>query len=460
MKVLKLEIKNIKKISDATLELNKPLILIFGAVEQGKTTILDSIKMLFMRGCPDDIIQHGENDAEISLTLENGYIARKFKRENDVCTAGNLVAIINNKKMSYAEISKLINPFQLDQDHLIKLKGIERKRFFLDLFNIDTAKIDKEIASITKTASNLRAEIKGVGNVDLIEVKEPNIKELEEKETAIRGEYNKKVLEIRAENKKKKDKWEEDNESHQKNIRDFNKVVENQHSIHLVMLNELNTLKEINYLKESINIKKAEKTITDFEKEIKKENRLTLLEQPNFKNETDFDKSKLEIILKEIQQAEIQQVKYDNYLEKLTKANEKLSKEAELLDFVEKLRELKKEKLTKLKEVSIIENLNFNEEGDLFFEKSHIDNISTSQAVRLGSSLGNLYPENLLDIELIDRGESLIYAVKTSFNKETMAYLNKLKESNKTAIATIVGTTPKIENADIEIKTVENGEII
>jgi len=60
MKVKTLVIKNLRKIEDEALNFDKPLILLYGDVEQGKTTYLDAIKILFSSGFPVDLIQHGK----------------------------------------------------------------------------------------------------------------------------------------------------------------------------------------------------------------------------------------------------------------------------------------------------------------------------------------------------------------------------------------------------------------
>ena len=41
MKAIKLIVKNIGIVADATIELNKPLIALYGEIKQGKTTILN-----------------------------------------------------------------------------------------------------------------------------------------------------------------------------------------------------------------------------------------------------------------------------------------------------------------------------------------------------------------------------------------------------------------------------------
>ena len=170
MKVKELRIKNFRKVSDAKLPFDKSLILLYGEIQQGKTTFLDSIKILFQAGFPDDLIQHGETEASIELELENGLISRSFYKNKEGEIVGRpLSAIVNNKKLSVREIVKLFNPFQLNQDYLKKMTPPERKKEFIKIFNIDTTEIDNQITTAENKAKDLRSEIKGFGQIDLTE---------------------------------------------------------------------------------------------------------------------------------------------------------------------------------------------------------------------------------------------------------------------------------------------------
>ena len=171
MKVKRIEIKGIRKLTDVVLELDKPMILLFGDTEQGKTTVLDSIKILFSKGFPDDLIQHGLEEASINLTLENGLISRSFYIDKYGVNRGRaLNAIVNNKKIGAKELQKMFNPFQLDQDYLKSMTPTERKKEFIDLFGVDTTDLDTQIRSNEKKASDLRIEIKTYGVIDTKEV--------------------------------------------------------------------------------------------------------------------------------------------------------------------------------------------------------------------------------------------------------------------------------------------------
>lgn len=47
MKAIRLTVKNIGIIADAVIELNKPLLMFYGEIRQGKTTVLNAVKWVF-----------------------------------------------------------------------------------------------------------------------------------------------------------------------------------------------------------------------------------------------------------------------------------------------------------------------------------------------------------------------------------------------------------------------------
>lgn len=73
MKPTKLIIRNIGKIAGETIiEINKPLILFYGEIKQGKTTILNSVRWVCGGEFPDDIITHGAKEGDIELHFDGG----------------------------------------------------------------------------------------------------------------------------------------------------------------------------------------------------------------------------------------------------------------------------------------------------------------------------------------------------------------------------------------------------
>lgn len=70
MKAIKLIVKNVGIVADATIELNKPLIIFYGEIRQGKTTLLNAVKWVFGGSYPTDIIRKGETEAGMLSTSQ------------------------------------------------------------------------------------------------------------------------------------------------------------------------------------------------------------------------------------------------------------------------------------------------------------------------------------------------------------------------------------------------------
>ena len=96
MKVKQLKIVNIGMIESETIELNKPLIIFYGEIRAGKSTLLNAVRWVCGGSFPADIIRHGQTEAEIELTLENGSLRREFYRSSDGSTRARALVFIRD----------------------------------------------------------------------------------------------------------------------------------------------------------------------------------------------------------------------------------------------------------------------------------------------------------------------------------------------------------------------------
>ncbi len=432
MKVKRLIIKNIGKIKDETIELNKALIIFYGEILQGKTTILNAVRWVMGGAFPEDIIRHGEKDGSILLELDNGSISREFYKAKDGSTAARPIAFVRNGKpvkKPVDEIKKVLNPFLLDQDHLRKMTETERKAYFVDLFGVDTAEIDKQIESVTSEASSLRSKIKGYGEIDLMEVKSIDVGPLKAKITDVRTKYQEEMLEV-----------ERQNSSIRRFNQDVEKAIDKAADIGRDILRYETEIKELQAKIESLRANREQITKYVTENPHKKE--LPIPVQP--------DTSALEAQMSE---AAANQVRYDQYKKNLTRAEDKVADEKRVTELESKQRELKKEKIAKLakiQETSGIKTLSFDETGNFVYEKTSAGMLSGSQIMKLSEELSNLYPKDL-GISLIDRGESL--------GKSVFLLIDRAKEEEKTILATVVGEKPAQIPEEVGVFIVEEGEI-
>ena len=108
MKAKTLKIKNIGLITDETIEINKPLILFYGEIRTGKTTILNAVRWVFGGEFPADIIQHGKKDATIEIEFDAGVVNRSFYRSKEGETKARPVMFIRDGKPVAAPLAELM----------------------------------------------------------------------------------------------------------------------------------------------------------------------------------------------------------------------------------------------------------------------------------------------------------------------------------------------------------------
>jgi len=441
MKIKSLEISNIGIIGYELIEINKPLLLFYGNIKQGKTTILNSVKLCFGGSFPQDIIKHGEKEAFVKVTFDRGYIKREFYIAKDGTTKAKpkieLVLDGEIKNNPVEIIKQFLNPFLLDQNHLFNMSGPERDRFFVDLFGVDTSALDKESAVLELKAKDLRSEIKGFGKIDLTPVKKPDIASLKLMKANINAEndvikkkhqescevitkHNRKVAdhEIRIASEKR---TKEDNE---KEIARITQQIWELRNREKILLNQNDSVDE--WLKENPPLKEKDNP-----------------PEPEYNPTTEIDEK--------ISQCKADEVRYEAYFERIIKSTEKEKKAEELKAKTDRLAEIKKAKVAKLDEISEtidIDGLSFDENGNFIYDNTSAGMLSTSQLMTLSSELSKLYPDSM-GLELIDRGESLGTSI--------FEFVKKAEKEEKTILAAIVGVKPAEVPENVGVFVVKGG---
>lgn len=443
MEIKSLEISNIGMIGHEIIPIDKHLLLFYGDIKQGKTTILNSVKLCFGGRFPRDIIKHGEKEAFVCIKFDEGSIKRKFRIAKDGTTKADKIEFVNNGEVEdepVNAIKKFLNPFLLDQNHLFNMSGPERDRFFVDLFGVDTSAFDKESSILELKAKDLRSEIKGFGEIDLTPVEKPDIASLKLEK-----------VNINAENEKIKKGYQEEIYA----IRDYNIRVmsrDNERSrkseIKERNLREIEDLKKqiIQYETENENI---DKYLMDNPSFIKKENP----QEPEYKSTTEIDEK--------ISQANADEVRYENYLDRVKRSEEKNGKIADLKTNTNRQGEIKKSKIAKLAEISKtidIDSLSFDNNGDFVYDGTSAGMLSTSQIMTLSNELSKLYPDSM-GLELIDRGESLGWNHTNLEKTSVSVFVKQAKDEKKTILATVVGDEPAKIPEDVGVFIVKNGNI-
>jgi hypothetical protein len=444
-------------LSNVKLELNKPLIVLYGEIRQGKTSVLNSVKWVFGGTFPTDIIRQGETEASIRLDLDDGAITRSFYVAKDGSTKARPVIFERNGtpvKDPVAEIKKLLNPFLLDQNHLVNMTELERKKYFAGLFSVDLSGVDKEIADTESKAVQTRAKLKAYGDIDLTPVTQPpDIASLQAtRKVAIHAH---RVHQETASATRAERLAAYATEQRGVNIKN-SEIRENNFQVN-VAINEARALhSQVAQLKVSLSETQARldaKTTWLKDREI-----LTEAPNPAAPDTSEFDavltkQPDTEEIDTALRQAEADKVRFEQYQKNQERQAAREQDEALILSLDATARELRARKIAKLQELSNatgIPGLAFDEAGNFSFEGSNAGMLSTSQLMRLSELLSGLYPAGF-GLDLIDRAESL--------GKSIFDFIDRAKAENKTILAAVVGEQPANVPDEVGVFVVENGKV-
>lgn len=426
MRVTKLTIKNIGLIADESIELNKPLIVFYGEIRQGKTTILNAVRWVCGGSFPSDIIRHGQRDASIRLEFSGGMIERSFYVAKEGGTkARDIIFVRDGKpvKNPVAEIKRFLNPFLLDQDHLKNMTEAERRKYFTELFAVDTSDLDSEAFNANREAAELRAKIKGYGEIDLTPVEKVDSAPLIEQLRKIRADHEAARRDAAVKND---------------SIRSANRDVEEAEAL-VASADE-----EIGELEQQIASLRRDKA--EREKWLKTHKRSPLVGEP-----VAPDTSALE---EKISDTAVLKVRAEQYLKNVARDKDRKADSTRVSALEKRQREINAAKATKLKEVSGscgIKGLVFDESGGFAYQGTQAGMLSTSQLMRLSSELSSMYPEGF-GIELLDRGESLGRAI--------YEYVELAEQKQITVLATVVGERPAESPDRVGVFVIKDGVVI
>lgn len=460
MKIISLTIKNIGLIADCVIEFNQPLLLFYGEIRNGKTTILNAVRWVCGGGFPSDIIRHGEQEASVELSFEGGMISRSWYRSKGGHTkARDVVFIRDGKPVSspVAEIRKFLNPFMLDQDFLRNKTEDERRKYFAELFAVDTTELDKEWFDNDRKATALRATIKGYGVIDVNPVERVNADDLKNRLEGIRIDRQREIAALNKELSKIGEDYKKlcaDADAKIQGVISHNANWDGvQTAVH-------NTNSEIEQLE--LRIQKLRDDNAERVKWLNDNPKLDAVARPTEPDTTSikakilalYDEKELEPLKEQISNAAAQNVRAEQYEANKKRADQRAAEEKQLEVLEKRQRAIKAEKQSKLKELSNssgIKGLEFDPEGNFIYEGSQAGMLSTSQIMRLSSELSAMYPQGF-GLELLDRGESLGRAI--------FDYVELAKKNKSTVMATVVGQRPATVPAEIGVFVVKDGVVI
>lgn len=418
MKLEKIEIKNIALHENTVININKPLTVLFGDVEQGKTTILNVVRWALGCVVPDNVIKEGCTEGEIFLKFDTSTSRRTFYKNKEGVEVARPLEYIENGKMVKEPIKYLkskINPFLLDNEYFMKMTLTEQMKFFVALFGVDTSEENKTIAATEDANKTLRIEIKAIGEVAPVPVEKPRLEELlKEKE----------------------------------NISDKNKAIQ--------------TIYSENAEQVSIRKSQRDKAISERERLLAEAQRLQILadgeenwlranpELPEVPSPLYFDITAVEA---KISNAKADEVRYEQYMAEVKKLEAKQGKENLLASGEASLKEAKAKKMDKLAGYSSktgIDGLLF-VDGGYTYQGTAFDMLSTSGRISLSDKLSALFPSDF-SVDLIDRAESL--------GKRNLINLADLAAAGgRTIIATVVSDELSIDSENVGVFKVVDGNV-
>lgn len=440
MKPVKLSISNIGILKEVEIPLDKDAVILTGEVRQGKTTILNCIKFLFGTTYPNDIIRHGQREAFIQVDFEDGSTVRKeFYIGRDGLPKKRAVQYNGPDGLPISKpadkLKEIISPLTLNQDMIINMTGAERRKYFVEVFNVDTTEQDKIIKEQNDKISEIKAEIKTlpitapeeVTIVDTAPIK-LQINAIKSKNEGAMAEYYKKDSEerTRVENIKKE-------------------RAQAEHIIEATST-ELSALKaEQKRIQEKI--ENAENTIGHY-KELSDESEAPAYvapEQPELESTTELEA--------ELEEAIKSEYEYKEYIKNKELYAKRVELERELKDAADAKHNAVNLKFAKLKEINDehqIPGLEFKDDGGFTFEDTDADMLSTSQLMRLTSLMSKQYPGTVA-IETVDRAESL--------GESILEHIQRAAIEKKTILASIVGEYPAEASDKVGVFVVRNGEV-
>lgn len=452
MKVKSITIKNIGLIENETIEFNKPLLLFYGDIRQGKTTILNAVRWAFGGSFPADIIRHGQTEAVIDIVFDNGSINRSFyvNKEGET-TARPQNIVLNGRVAKVSDLKQFLNPFLLNQNHLADMnKKDERSNFIIDLFGVNTTDIDTNIINNMREASELRAKIKGYGEIVLTEVEKPELEKLYAELDECKKVIQEHIASVNLQNEELKRELQNKKQTLLDEVLKFNSeqdVKKQSIETNRSMLNEVFLKVKGTIFEKCFDIDGAKRILETLPAALEKKSTVINLPEPTYHAVNNEEQLRIE---GEINNAKLQQIKYEQYLKDKSRFDAKEADQLKLKELEQSGRNLQKQRIGKLSEINgKIAGLEANENG-LFFESTSFDMLSTSQIMNLSSQLSGLYPDGF-GLELIDRGESL--------GKSIFEFVKRAESEQKTILAAIVGERPANVPENIGVFVVDNGKI-
>jgi len=355
MRIVSVFVENIKRVKLISYIANKGMNIISGKNNQGKSSFLDAI-MYALAGktsIPDNVVRDGQNQAIIKVVLDDFTVTREFKDgKSTIRVSTNDGAVFTAPQ---SKLDTLFGKFTFDPLSFLKMSKAELFQTLSNITGYDRTKYETE-KNITYNSRTQVGKERDILKVKINELGEPtyDIYKIPDEEQSAK-ELNQKLQEAIRTNRSKEVLTSE---------------------IVTLETRKSDKLNEIEKLKEQIEI--AEHAIEDCNSSIAyKQDLLKKLVIVN-----------VEDITKEIEDLETLNRRIRDKQNRIKLENEYSEKVVEYDQHTYALDLLKEKALRELDELALPEGIRLTLEGEIEYNGIPIDNISQSEKIKLGLSLG------------------------------------------------------------------------
>lgn len=460
MKVTKLTVRNIGIIEDAEINIDKPEIVFFGDIKQGKSTLLNAVRWAFGGAVPADIIRHGQLEASVQLEGEDAagrpwVIRREWYTAKDGSVTARPIVYTQNGvpvKKPVDAIKAHLNPYLIDQDYLRRMTTLERNRYLIDLFGVDTSEEDAIISESERQAAQLRIKVKMYGALDLTPVARVDVAKIQTARDGIVKLHAAKVQDAQA-------TIDRMIEAHEEAVAsaDAGNEAARTHNATADRGRESLAEGERQIADLKARLADLETKCTKTREWLAKNPTKPLAPRPNAPDVAQYraitaTQPDTAACDKAMQDAGAQNVRADNYEAAKRKAAEKAKDEKALIEQERIGKDAKAAKVAKLSTLGSstgVAGLAF-KEGGFDFDGTDSSMLSDSQLMRLSDALSAKYPDGF-GLSMIDRGESL--------GKSVLTLWEDAQSRQATVLVTVVGDRPATVPEQVGAYVVEGGKV-
>ena len=167
MKIKKLSIENILRLTNVEISPEGNIVLVTGQNEQGKSSVLEAIVMALggAKKHPDDPVHHGADEGEIVIDTENWRIKRTFTAEGK--TKLTVKGLVEGKEVTagkpQALLDQILGKIGFDPLEFIRMgkdaKGRrEQVEIIKKMVGLDFSDLDADIEELKATRSDVRKD--------------------------------------------------------------------------------------------------------------------------------------------------------------------------------------------------------------------------------------------------------------------------------------------------------------